>query len=527
MPPLRALTDNTSTSSTKMLDVGCCNVAHEQGEHNSMEAGDAEARTMAESNGGNDTAIEIGDGKEIASNLIQGKLCQKAPTPYSNGSNETSIDIRDESMVSSMQRKLRKKSPTSSQCSIFRVHKRLRMPNEKVFTPHLVSIGPFHHGTDELQPMEEIKQWYLHGLLNRRPTKETSLECFVEVIGSVEQACRECYSEKFSYCREKFIEMMVVDGCFTIEFFRKVKEAVLREKEDPVFTTSWMVWEIVSDLLLLENQLPWRVLDLLFNLTKTNDDEAGDSLLNLVAFSFNLYALPMTRDFPDLRDTPYSHRHLLDFLRNYLLSFRDIERVPDQKREPIPSVTERVPYEKWDPIPSVTELLQAGVRFQTGDANNLLDVTFKDGVMVIPPVTIRENTESLFRNLIAFEQFDPSTSYEFTSFAVLLDNLINTNSDIVFLRQRGILHIFSRTEDTEHLVNRLCKDKWFFVSSYFKLHKDVNAYYNRRRHRWQAILKRDYFNNPWTSMSVVAASLILGLTLLQTMYSVLSYYVRR
>ncbi|KAB1217347.1 hypothetical protein CJ030_MR4G020974 [Morella rubra] len=431
----------------------------------------------------------------------------------SNGSNETSIDIRDESMVSSMQQKLRKKSPTSSHCSIFRVHKRLRKPNEKVFTPQLVSIGPFHHGTKELQPMEEIKQWYLHGLLNRRPTKETSLECFVEVIGSVEEGCRECYSENFSSCtREKFIEMMVVDGCFTIEFFCKVMEAVLREKEDPVFTTSWMVWEIVSDLLLLENQLPLCVLDLLFNLTKTNDDE-GDSLLNLVAFSFNLYALPMTRDCPDLRKTPYSdHKHLLDFLRNYLLCFRGIQRVP---------------HETWDPIPSVTELLQAGVKFKTGDANNLLDVTFKDGVMIIPQVTIRENTESLFRNLIAFEQFDPSTSYEFTSFAVLLDNLINSSSDIVFLRQQGILQIFSRTEDTEHLINRLCKDKWFFVSSYAKLHKEVNAYYNRRRHRWQAILKRDYFNNPWTSMSVVAASLILGLTLLQTMYTVLSYYVRR
>ncbi|KAB1217342.1 hypothetical protein CJ030_MR4G020979 [Morella rubra] len=216
----------------------------------------------------------------------------------------------------------------------------------------------------------------------------------------------------------------------------------------------------------------------------------------------------MTRDFPDLRDTPYSHRHLLDFLRNYLLSFRDIERVPDKKR---------------DPIPSVTELLQAGVRFQTGDANNLLDVTFKDGVMVIPPMTIREKTESLFRNLIAFEQFDPSTSDEFTSFAVLLDNLIDTSSDIVFLKQKGILQIFSRTEDTEHLFDRLCKDKWFLVSRYSDLHKQVKDYCNHPRHKRQAILKRDYFNNPWTSMSVVAASLILGLTLLQTIYTILSY----
>ncbi|KAB1217339.1 hypothetical protein CJ030_MR4G020982 [Morella rubra] len=92
--------------------------------------------------------------------------------------------------------------------------------------------------------------------------------------------------------------------------------------------------------------------------------------------------------------------------------------------------------------------MQAGVKFQTGDANNLLDVTFKDHgrVMVISTVTIGENTESLFRNLIAFEQFDPSKNYEITSFVVQLENLTNTSSDIVFLRQQGIQQIFSRNE---------------------------------------------------------------------------------
>ncbi|KAB1217340.1 hypothetical protein CJ030_MR4G020981 [Morella rubra] len=110
MPLLGVLTDNNSTSSTKMLGVGFCNLVQpgrtDRGELNSME--------------------KIGDEHMMAD---------------SNGSNE-SIDIRDKSMVSLMQRKLHEKSPTSSPCSIFRVHKRLRMPNEKLANLVVGAITP-------------------------------------------------------------------------------------------------------------------------------------------------------------------------------------------------------------------------------------------------------------------------------------------------------------------------------------------------------------------------------------------------
>jgi hypothetical protein len=69
--------------------------------------------------------------------------------------------------------------------------------------------------------MEKIKLWYLHCLLNRAPTRETTLECFVEAIGRIEQECRACYAGEIGFVEKEFIEMMVVDGCFIIEFFRK------------------------------------------------------------------------------------------------------------------------------------------------------------------------------------------------------------------------------------------------------------------------------------------------------------------
>ncbi|ONI17383.1 hypothetical protein PRUPE_3G155700, partial [Prunus persica] len=113
-------------------------------------------------------------------------------------------------------------SPLADQTCIYRVPHKLFRHNEEAFVPSLVSIGPYHHGEKKLQAMEEMKLWYLHCLIERKPNQNTSLEKFVTEIRSMEQFCRDCYEEKFDHMSSNiFVEMMVVDGCFIIELFRK------------------------------------------------------------------------------------------------------------------------------------------------------------------------------------------------------------------------------------------------------------------------------------------------------------------
>jgi len=176
-------------------------------------------------------------------------------------------------------------------------------------------------------------------------------------------------------------------------------------------------------------------------------------------------------------------------------------------------------------IPSVIELVQAGVKFKAGDRNNsLLDVTFKDGVMTIPPKYIWEDTESLNRNIIAFEQCDPSKDFEITSYAKLFADLINTNQDVDFLKDKGILSLYLGTEDVASIFNRLYSDASVGAFLYSDLYREVNAFCRRPCNRWRATLKRDYFGNPWAIISLVAAFLILIFTFLQAFYSVFSYH---
>jgi hypothetical protein len=425
-----------------------------------------------------------------------------------SSSNQTSITIRDivTEVTSSIQGKLCQKSPIPSKCSIFRVPDRLRRHKEKAFEPVLVSIGPFHHGKEKLQAMEKIKLWYLNCLLDRAPTMRTTLKCFVEAIGRIEQECRACYAEEILVPEKDFIEMLVVDGCFILELFRKGSGEVQPDIEDPVFYTHWMYWRLVDDVKLLENQLPWLVLDCLFYLTKSHAEET--SLPNLV-LSSNGFIWP-------LRDN-LKHDHILDCLRNSTIGTSTI--TPASKTLQGNHVT------SMEQIPSVIELVQAGVKFKAGDRNNsLLNVTFKDGVMTIPPKYVWEDTESLNRNLMAFEQCDPSKDFEITSYSKLFADLINNNQDVDFLKDKGILSLYLDCKDAPSIFNRLYSDALVGAFLYSDLYREVNAYCRRRCNRWRATLKRDYFGNPWAIISLMAAFLILVFTFSQSLYSVLSYY---
>jgi hypothetical protein len=71
----------------------------------------------------------------------------------------------------------------------------------------------------------------------------------VESIRTLQKPARDHYADPFSLNDEKFIEMLVVDGCFLIELFRKEAYVVPRHRDDPIFNTSWMYENLYHDLI--------------------------------------------------------------------------------------------------------------------------------------------------------------------------------------------------------------------------------------------------------------------------------------
>ncbi|XP_041010496.1 uncharacterized protein LOC121254493 isoform X2 [Juglans microcarpa x Juglans regia] len=149
---------------------------------------------------------------------------------------------------------------------MYRVHEQLRDVSEKAYTPVLLAIGPYNdQGKVGQGFMEEHKLRYLQQMLKRT---KGSVETYIATLKELEERARNCYGEHISHTPEEFVEMMILDGCFIIELFRKHEFGY--HKDDPILQMTWVGPRIARDLLLFENQLPFFVLENLFKMIESN-----------------------------------------------------------------------------------------------------------------------------------------------------------------------------------------------------------------------------------------------------------------
>ncbi|GFY82334.1 hypothetical protein Acr_02g0005740 [Actinidia rufa] len=328
-----------------------------------------------------------------------------------------------QSLTATMGRKIsegaqKTKESFSSAC-IYRVPEELRKLKESAYTPRLVSIGPLHSKDKHLESrMQDIKMSYVNSLLCRMTD------------GSEEDA-KKCYTEEVDNLNE---EMLVVDGCFILELLYRYyllthpKEEPTEESNeitnempkeeiiDPVFDISLMHITVQHDLLLLENQLPFCVLEKLFHITV-------DKIPGVAK--------------------PKKYYHILHIIHNHC------HPLDPPKGE----------YHR-ELMPSASDLDYAGVKF-VGTKNDLFKVKF----------TYQSCLESVA----------PEFRVYVTSYAFLMDMLVNSAKDVEVLQKAGVIQNYlGADQDASDLFNKLCKEvvieKFFFsLKRAIKLSSTVNA----------------------------------------------------
>ncbi|KAH9727147.1 DUF862 domain-containing protein [Citrus sinensis] len=176
-------------------------------------------------------------------------------------------------------------------------------------------------------------------------------------------------------------------------------------------------------------------------------------------------------------------------------------------------------------IPTAMQLHQAGVKFQLGSSANLFDITFNvEGILEIPLLRISESTEILFRNLQAFERLHCGTRY-INDYVIIMNYLVNTAHDVDLLVQNRVIENWLwNSEAVSNLFHNLVQETSLSAKNfqYTDLVEDLRAYCRYRWHRWKAMLRQDYFNSPWASISVIAAVILLLLTLIQAICSIIA-----
>ncbi|RXI07306.1 hypothetical protein DVH24_026442 [Malus domestica] len=383
-------------------------------------------------------------------------------------------------------------SAGNSSCCIFRMPQHLLEINEKAYQPDIVSIGPYHYSDMRVEMMQQHKRRFLRDLLARTPSNGRRLDHYRQVVASMEESIRGCYSETIDLSSHDLVEIMVLDGLFTVELFCKVGRkspsdpddlASLSpsDPDDPIFNLAWVFPNLIRDLLRLENQIPFFVLQKLFDESKASREDSESSLAKLALEFFN-HAVERT----DISTT--EEKHLLDLLRLSFIpkpydqspqgqarNIRPLVQLIRSAKKPLQGTRKAV--KKFvagiksktrkgntsasiEFIQSAEKLHLAGIKFKTRDAMSILDIRFCKGVLEIPHIVLDDLRTVLFINFVAFEQCHYfHCSKHVTTYAAFMSCLIRTPADVSFLCDKTIIeNRLGSNEEAADFFKNLGKD---------------------------------------------------------------------
>ncbi|KAI8528287.1 hypothetical protein RHMOL_Rhmol12G0138200 [Rhododendron molle] len=188
--------------------------------------------------------------------------------------------------------------------------------NMKAYKPHFVSFGPYHHGDHHSAPMEEHKHC---ALLHFLKGSNKPLKSYVNSLAEVAQSLKDSY-ELLDLVWERntnrFLQMMIVDGCFMIEVLPNFTEGTNDYADsDSIFSNNGklhIVPYIQRDMLMLENQLPMLVLITLLAV-ESEETKKNEEFVNKLILKF------CCRNGFSLESPKGKCLHLLDVHRKILL----------------------------------------------------------------------------------------------------------------------------------------------------------------------------------------------------------------
>ncbi|KAJ0442145.1 hypothetical protein HanRHA438_Chr16g0753191 [Helianthus annuus] len=350
--------------------------------------------------------------------------------------------------------------------SIYMAPSTLRNLSPTSFQHRVVSIGPLHRADENLQLFEGRKAVYVQSLWRRsklyqegQTFKQMLTTCVQKVAGSIEKI-KACYADKRSYSDVELATMMVMDASFILQFICSGLDYSGSNKLRDSY--------VPYDLVLLENQIPFFVLNDVFECTisKFEKDQSLTEFIRPLLKYTNLIEGKLKLG------SHTNYDHILGCLHRCYKPKSDI-------RSHFPRST----------IHSAVELDRAGVKFKPNE------------VVAWP---------------LAMEPY-------VTSYARAMDMLIDTHEDIAKLvTSKVIVNHLGSNEEAANMINKICKEvvweKFFYGKEWKKLDNHFNGYWPRKIVK----LSRTYFSSPWNIIALFAGIVLFALAVVQTIFTVKS-----
>ncbi|KAE9448008.1 hypothetical protein C3L33_20095, partial [Rhododendron williamsianum] len=384
---------------------------------------------------------------------------------------------------------------------------------------------------------------------------------------------KKYYAEELKLDNDEMVEMMLVDGCFILELLYvyyhtnycqvqdsssipqptnggksgsksngrgcKQPRGCEQPRADPICDSILTANIVRHDLMLLENQIPFFVLEHLFDFTvakipvdrttgcppkllledyvrsyfskflSLEGGQSSDTQLKTSCCSASDHCiLSVCGPKEEIKQGTTESGKANDY--HHILHLIHSSYIPGKEDEETELGIELNSTKHCELTLSASDLHYAGVKFVP--TTDLLKVEFiNKGIgcwrcrtlaFRIPTIYIRKTTESFLRNVIALEQCSPRVPRYFTSYAKLMDMFINSEEDVRVLKKDGVIHNYLSTdEDVRDLFNKLCKE---VVLEDFHFYKDCRVA-SRFNMRWQTravrYVTRLFIANPWPALA--------------------------
>ncbi|OIV95240.1 hypothetical protein TanjilG_21630 [Lupinus angustifolius] len=445
----------------------------------------------------------------------------------------------------------------------------------KFCTPNVISFGPIHHWDENLKQGEHYKLLWT-SMYVEKYSKDTK-----KAIDQVPQYLLQTVQDNLVELKKLFAEdaigtkttdkdlclMLFVDGCSLLHFMENIDKQnpqALKLKLDQMM----YIWR---DIVLLENQLPRRLLELLSE-NGTNLEylmikfhsmgdiqqlralqvphEAKHRTIRTPGIAIEFTNMKKKTDSEEVVVQLRSKRkpfHLLDYARTFITSSTSNDHVDENgvkdKQDGSQLKEMAIPDKSngWLTYKNIRDLKAAGIRVKASLTDRWIwsSVSFASnlfyGELRLPMFMFDNASPYFFRNLLAYEMCpDFDNNLECCSFFCFMDSLIDNGEDVKELRLAGVIQNLLGSDEelaklftdlgghlpTKMFNNTWCSDAMAYSKKYIQVKNQMEKHYKNKWRTFGAITINTYFNTPWSILAFLAATAALALTSAQTYYNV-------
>ncbi|KAI3772641.1 hypothetical protein L6452_03831 [Arctium lappa] len=399
--------------------------------------------------------------------------------------------------------------------------------NQDYYEPAVISLGPYHHNRPDLAQAEKYKLITLEEFSYNSKKK---IDYLYNKVFEVVHDARKCYIDGSTddYNDEEFNRMMLRDACFVLFFIECLSLSNKKMLLHNEYLGALGFANVVRDIFLLENQIPFVVVKVLLDL---RFEDKGEEILNGF-FNYLNYGEVIPREEKVLEEDEHP-LHLLELYRSYFISlsssFGLSSRVPSRWRRwtKKTDAAEDYDYVKRNrSFASVMELKAKGIFVKCSyDESTNEDIKFHSrccyGELELVRRAVSSNSKAIYLNMIAYEicSHNPN-DFRVSTYIRVMKSLIVHPDDVKELRYSGILiHSLGRDEEVVKMYDEI-EVPAVNLYMFNQLRRGIEKHCKNKYKTWAAELITVYFSSPWKTVALLVASAILFTSFLQTYFTI-------